>query len=177
MIPTFIIDEPVLIFLGIMAGLFVPKGYRGSLFASRAFWIGSYLSLGFIALAAFGYAVAPDWMFMYFIEASRVPFWMVLYAFILYFCLYLLGFFLAIELGKAHRSAPWIALFLSLVASIAVVLPLRKEYQTVGTFREFYTGGGVPLSESAVTQHTTFPAIFLFASGIALLIFWARRQK
>jgi len=175
-IPTFIIDEPFLVFLGILAGSFVPAKWQGSLFRTRAFLAGSFLSLGFMALAWVGYWKAPDWMFMYFIPASKVPLWIVVYLFIFYYLLFLAGFFLHRELKKLNAILPWIAGLLFLAGSVAVVLPLLKEYQTIATFEEFHRGLGVSLPESAVGKATTIPAIILAVVGLILCL-WARKQK
>lgn len=176
MIPTFIIDEPFLVFLGIVAGFFVPANWQGSLFRTRAFLAGSFLSLGFMALALVGYLKAPDWMFMYFIPASKVPLWIVVYLFIFYYLLFLAGFFLHRELKKLNSILPWVAGLLFLAGSVAVVLPLLKEYQTVASFDDFHRGMGVSLPESAVGKATTIPAIILAITGLIFCL-WARKQK
>ncbi len=176
MVKTFIIDEPVLLSIGFLSALFLPKGWGGSVFKTRAFWAGSYLALGFIALAAYGYFLAPDWMFMYLIPAKSVPPWLVVYALILYYFLFLAGFLAAPHLGALHPKLPWLALLFGIIASVAVVLPLLPAYQVVASFEEFHRGAGVPLSESEVSRKTLLPSILLFLSGFALLL-WARRQK
>ncbi len=176
MIPTFIIDEPFLVFLGLLAGFFVPGGWTESVFKTRAFLAGTWISLCFMGLAAYGYFVAPDWMFMYLIPAKQVPEWMVVYLFIFYFLLYVAGFVLNRELRKLSPVLPWLALVLFLAVSVAVVLPLLREYKTVASFEEFHRGGGIPMAQSPMGKGTTLPAIGMVVSGVALLI-WARRQK
>ncbi|MFO1520192.1 MAG: hypothetical protein U1F57_11130 [bacterium] len=176
MIPTFIIDEPILILIGLLAGYFVPKGWTKSLFKTRAFLAGNFIALGFMSLAAYGYVMAPDWMFGYLLPASKVPFWMVVYAFILYYVLFLGGFFLHQELKKIHPALAALALVLALAASILVVLPVLPAYQTIATYEEFYKGGGVPLNQSAMGKNTTIPGIVLLVGGVVLLV-WSKRQK
>lgn len=176
MIKTFIIDEPVMISIGLLTALFVPKGWGGSLFKTRAFWAGTYLALGFIALAAYGYLVAPDWMFMYLVPAKNIPSWLVVYALILYYFLFLAGFFVAPHLGDLHPKLPWLALLFGILASVAVILPLLPAYQVVASYEEFQRGTGIPLSESRIGKNTMLPSAWLFLSGFALL-FWSRRQK
>lgn len=176
MIPTFIIDEPFLVFLGLLASWFIPRAWGGSVFKTRAFLAGAWIVLGFMAGAAYGYVVAPDWMFMYLVPAAKVPFWIVVYIFIFYFLLYIAGFLLGHELRKIHGGLFACALLLFLAASVAVVLPLRKEYLTIATYEEFFRGGGIPLSESPIGKNTTLPAVGVVVTGIALL-WWAKRQK
>lgn len=176
MVKTFIIDEPVLLSLGFLSALFIPKGWGGSVFKTRAFWAGTYLALGFIALAAYGYFLAPDWMFMYLVPAKNIPTWLVGYAFVLYYFLFLAGFLAAPHLGNLHPKLPWLALAFGILASVAVVLPLLPAYRIVATYEEFHRGGGIPLPESEVSRKTLIPTILLFLSGFALLI-WSRRQK
>jgi len=175
-IPTFIIDEPILISIGFLSGLFIPKGWRSGLFQTRAFWAGTYLALGFTGLAAYGYAVAPDWMFMYLVPARSVPFWMVVYAFILYYVLFLAGFLLTPQLVRLHPRLPLLALAFGLVAAALVVMPLLPAYRIVASYEDFHRGIGVPLAESEVSRKTLLPTILLGASGL-LFFLWARRQK
>lgn len=176
MIPTFIIDEPALIFIGLFAGYFVPKDWTGSLLKTRAFVAGTAIALGFMALAAYGYAKAPDWMFAYLIPASKVPFWMVIYIFILYYVLFLAGFFLYPQLRKIHPALGIVALLLSVISCVAVVLPVSDAYQTIATYEEFHQGRGVALSESEMGKTTTLPGVILLVLSVVLLM-WARRQK
>jgi len=175
-IPTFIIDEPALIFIGLFAGYFVPKDWTGSLLKTRAFFAGSVIALGFMGLAAYGYAKAPDWMFAYLIPASQVPFWMVVYIFVLYYFLFLAGFFLYPQLRRIHPALALLALVLSIIASVVVVLPVNQAYQTIATYEEFHQGRGVALSESEIGRHSMIPGVALLIVGVALLM-WARRQK
>ncbi|MFO1463823.1 MAG: hypothetical protein U1F66_08585 [bacterium] len=175
MSPTFLIDEPVLIAIGILSALALPKTWGRSALVSRAFWAGSYLALGFIGLAAYGYATAPDWMFMYLIPARAVPFWLIPYALILYYFLFLAGFFLGRELRTLHGALPWLALLLSLIAAVAVTIPLLPAYRVVASYEEFQQGLGVPLAQSTVSRNTLIPTIVLALSGLLGLV-WARRQ-
>jgi hypothetical protein len=175
-IPTFLIDEPALVFIGLFAGYFIPKGWQGSLFKTRAFLAGTVVTLGFMAIAAYGYAKAPDWMFMYFLPAGKVPFWMVVYLFIIYYVLYLAGFFLSFELRKIHPALALLALLVSIAASVGVVMPLMDQYQTIATFDEYYKGQGIPLSESEIGKSSTLPGIALVVVAV-ILFMWARRQK
>ena len=146
------------------------------MFKTRAFWAGSYLALGFIALAAYGYFVAPDWMFMYLVPAKNIPPWIIGYAFILYYFLFLAGFFLAHQLAALHPKLPWLFLLIGILASVAVVLPLLPAYRLVGSYEEFQRGVGIPFGESAMSRNTLVPTILLFVSGVGMLI-WSRRQK
>lgn len=176
MIPTFLIDEPILISIGILGALSSPPGWRGSLLKTRAFAVSTALALGFTALAAYGYWVAPDWMWMYLLPAKAVPAWVTAYAFILYYVLYLGGFFLGRELRQWHPSLAWIALLLGLAASVLVILPWLHEYQTIASYEDFHRGFGVPLKDSAIAKHTLIPTILLAGGGLLGLI-WAKRQK
>ena len=55
------------------------------LFKSRAFISGSLVTLGFIGLAAYSYTIAPDWMWMYFVDPAGIPLWMVIALFVAYY--------------------------------------------------------------------------------------------
>jgi len=175
-IPTFLIDEPILITIGILGALVTPPGWRGSLLKTRAFLVSTGLALGFIALAAYGYYIAPDWMWMYLLPAKAVPFWVTFYAFALYYFLYLGGFFLGGELRQRHPSLAWIALALGIAASILVIQPWLHEYQTVASYEDFHRGLGIALKDSPIAKNTLIPTILLVGFGLGGL-FWAKRQK
>jgi len=174
--PTFLVDQPILILIGLLAGFFIPKNWEKSLFFSRAFWVGSFIALGFMGLSYYGYLKAPDWMFGYLFPASQIPTWAILFIYISFYLLYVLGFLLQPQLRKIHFycavSAPALAL-----ATEGILLALQwRAYQTIASFEDFHQGRGIHLSESEVGKEGTFPMIAIVLAGIFLFI-WAKRQK
>src|SRR4030095_9036152 len=138
---------------------------------------GNVVALGFIALAAYGYVKAPDWMFGYLVPADQVPTWMAVYGFILDYVLFLAVFFLYHQLRQIHPALSILALLLALAASFIVVLPVMEAYQTIATYEDFRNGrGGIPLNESVIGKNTLIPGIVLLVVGAALFM-WSRRAK
>ncbi len=152
------------------------KGAPKTVLGTRANLSGKILLTIFVLLVYYSYRLAPDWMFMYFVKASEVPSWMIVYLFVLYYLAYDVGFLLKFEFQKIHRSLPIVFLALSLAASVLVTVPLKERYWNVGTYDEYHSGRTVPLSESPVGKVPGRITLLLLPLGIALLL-WSRKQK
>lgn len=180
-IPTFIIDWPVLILIGLIFGYGVRKPDSGfwyslpSLFLTRAFVSGKIITGLFVLIVYYSYLLAPDWMWMYFIRGAELPGWMVWYVLALYFFAYALGFLMKFELEKLSTKSPFLMMLFMLVAEAGIIFPLKDRYLHVGTYSEFYSNLALPLPESVVG---TVPGVLtgiLVVIAILLLV-WSRRQ-
>ncbi len=174
--PTFIIDWPALIAIGLLFGYGIKGTPSGSVMRTRAYFSGKIVVTLFVALVYYSYLLAPDWMWMYFVKASDVPSWVVWYVLILYFFAYDVGFFLKGELGKIHKALPVVAIILSLVSAVLVTLPLGDRYMNVGTLEQFQAGQTTRLPQSPVGKVPGNLTAVLLPLGVGLLI-WSRRQK
>lgn len=143
---------------------------------TRAYLSGKIVMTLFVAVVYYSYLLAPDWMWMYFVKATDVPFWVVVYVLILYYFAYDVGFFLKCELGKIHKSFPILMMVIAIAWAVGVTVALNDRYQMVGTIEQFYAGQGVPLAQSAVGRVPALFAGLLVPIAIGLLI-WSRRQK
>jgi len=133
--------------LALGAGLLFGLAGRGevasssSLVRTRAFrWGLVYLHLGVLAISITLYAIAPAWMWMYWVDPSHLPIVVVVLAFVLYEVCYLAGFALAAELERWRRNATWglaIAMFLAINAA---EIATRTRLFHVGTYSEFAAG-------------------------------------
>lgn len=135
-IETFVIDWPVLLFLGVLFGGFAPQ--EGA-WASRAFKWGGLATVAFTIVAFVSYAVAPDWMWMYFLDPSDVA-WSIPGLVIAYLATYGLGFAAAIglkPLGGRALVATGVAL---IVAELGILALTWSRYHLVGTRAEWASG-------------------------------------
>ena len=177
-IPTFIIDWPVLILIGLVFGFGVKGTPDRSVFATRAFFSGFIVLSLFITTVVYSYFAAPDWMFMYYVDADTVPGWIVSYILALYYLAFIFGFTAKFELAKVHKFLPWIALVLVLIGSAGVILPVADQYLTITTYEDYMAGKeGIALSESVIGKGFPFyftPIVVLMA---ILGLIWSRRQK
>lgn len=133
MIATFIIDWPVLIFIGVVFGAFAPgtSWWRG-----RAFVAGLVTAAVFTATAVISYFIEPDWMWMYFLDPDEVS-WVVPLIPVGFLLLYALAFAAAVSLRQLDRLALWAAGALALLAEIVVVAVTWDRYRLVGTRQEW----------------------------------------
>jgi hypothetical protein len=135
-IATFIIDWPILLFLGILFGSFAPTR---SWWRSRAFAAGLTTALVFTAVAFISYAVAPDWMWMYFLRPSDAA-WALPGIPFGYVSMFLVGFAAAIGIKPLGRRALAGAAIGALNAEIAVVALTWSRYHSIGTRQEWRAG-------------------------------------
>lgn len=180
MIKTFIIDWPVLILVGIAFGYGTKQRADVSLFKSHAFWGGMFIVASFSALAYWSYLIAPDWMFMYVVEAKQVPAILVYGILILYACVYAFGFTAKFELEKISSFFPILAIILCVIAEVGIILSFKDQYINVATREQFLNGAKqfwTPLPKSKVGG---FPIGFFGAALVPAafgLLFWARKNE
>lgn len=147
MIPTFLIDLPVLMLFGVLFSVFIGKETRGlSVFKSSYFWHGLAFSTIFNMAVVYAIIRFPDWMWMYFLEESGNTLTELIYLFVfLYYFPYLLGFILGcsfLEMGKVA----WGALVLFLMGWEGwLIAHLFNRYSVVGTREQFLEGSAISL--------------------------------
>jgi len=164
----------------ITIGLIFGYGVRGrpdkSLLLTRGFLSGLAVVFLFVLLVTYSYLLAPDWMFMYFVEGEEIPYWMVLFILSLYFPAYTAGFFLKMEGERIGRLLPPLLILCGLAASVLVVIPLSDRYLQVGSYADFQAGLTTPLQESPVGRIPGMLSLLLIPAAIGLII-WSRREK
>jgi hypothetical protein len=174
-IETFIIDWPVLLFLGIIFGSLAPAD---GWWRSRAFRAGSVAALVFTIVAFASYAVAPDWMWMYFLDPGDVA-WSLPGLAVAYLAAYALGFAAAIGLKPLGTRAVVIAAAATVLAEIGVIAITWSRYHLVGTRSEWLRGNAHELfsvspSGPVKTIGILVPAFFVVL-GVSL--FWTWRSS
>lgn len=174
-IATFIIDWPVLVLIGVIFGAFAP---RAAWWRSRAFAFGLGSALLFTLVAMISYAVAPDWMWMYFLDPSTVV-WATALMPLGYLFTFVLGFAAAVaiaELGASYLVAAGAA---AVAAEVVVVAATWDRYRLVATADEWRRGAGHEL-----VGYPTGPArlIALMGAGFvvvlvaAVALLWKERR-
>ncbi len=179
MLLTFIIDPPLLLFIGALFALSLPLSSDTIVWKSRA------MRAGLITLTIFNVAVVisyykyPDWMWMYIITASgfsaAIHFITVIVALLIYYFLFILGFWWCLRL-RVQNKRIWPLLVLLLVASGLVIVPVADQYLHVGTTAQYLAGTAVPLPQSSLS------ALFNWAMGLMALVgvplfWWAKHSR
>ena len=136
MIATFIIDWPTLGLIGLVFGGFAP---RMAWWRSRSFYRGGFTALVFTIIAMISYAIAPDWMWMYFLDPDEVS-WTIPLIPVAYLFVYVLAFAAAASLKQIGAGATWGALVLMTGLQIAVVGATWDRYHLVGTAAQWSAG-------------------------------------
>lgn len=164
-----------MIFVGILFGHAVKGVPPGTLYQTRAFWSGLVIVFFFSSLAYYSYRIFPDWMFMYFVRSSDIPWGIVALIFLGYFLAYNFGFFLKFDLEKTGRRVPWVVGAIFLLLSGLIILPVRDRYLNVGTLEQYLAGQAIPLSDSPVGKLGMLMPV-MAALGLGLFL-WSRRQN
>lgn len=157
---TFVVDWPVLALIGLGFAAAAP---RARWWASRAFVAGAVAAIAFTAVALLGYAVAPDWMWMYFLRSSDVA-WAVPLVLALYPCTYAAAFAAGVALKDAGGAAFAGALAVAAAAELFVVALTWDRYRLVGTRREWLDGD----AHALLTASPDGPVIALAVAAPAL---------
>jgi len=111
---------------------------------TRAFhWGLVYLLVGVLAISLTLYAISPAWMWMYWVDPTRLPVVVVAGVFVLYGVCYLAGFALASELERWKKNSTW-ALALGMFLAInAAEIATRVRLFRFGSYAEFHAGRAV----------------------------------
>ncbi len=147
MIPTFIIDTPVLMLFGVLFSLFPDKkNGQGSVFASCYLWHALLFSSVFNAAVFYAYLKFPDWMWMYFLSAPRnTPLELVYIFLFFYYFPCILGFYLG-RVALSYGKMAWFLFALFLVASEAwIVFHLFDRYSVIGTREQYLNHTAISL--------------------------------
>ncbi len=115
-----------------------------------------------IGLPAVCYAFYPAWMWGYLVDPARVPLWIVVTIFTLYWVPFAVG----------YRTHSWRALAVGLLAQIGLIALTWPRYRTVTTMDGFAAGVEVPPG--------SIPLIFqgglVAVAAVIILVAIARRR-
>ena len=175
-VKTFIIDWPVLLFIGFVFGAFAP---RARWFGSRPFVAGAVSAVAFTLVAFISYAIAPDWMWMYFIDPSDAV-WALPAIFVGYLFFYVLGFAAAIAMSEIGRGLVWGAAALCALLEVVVVALTWDRYHLIGSRSEWLNGTADELltaSPAGDAKTIGFLApVFIVVTAIALFLTIRQRR-
>ncbi len=176
MIETFIIDWPIMSLLGFVFGAFAP---RERWWTTRAFRAGLASAAVFTLVALISYFIAPDWMWMYFLDPSRVA-WVVPVILIAYLAVFAVSFAAAIALRELGPKLVWALVAGCAVLEAAVLAITWDRYHQIGTRQQWLADAAHEL----VTPTPTGPArtisllvpVFLIVLGASLVSVWRNRR-
>jgi hypothetical protein len=175
-VATFIIDWPVLTFLGFAFGAAAPvqRWWR-----SRAFIAGVITAVVFTSTALISYLVAPDWMWMYYTDPDTVS-WAVPFIGIAYIVLFGFAFLSAVGLNASGIRIAWKLAIVSLVFEVGVVAFTWDRYHRVGTTVEWLRGHAAELfstsPEGPVKTIGVLGPIFAITMAVAFFLVYKGRR-
>lgn len=164
-VATFVIDWPVLVFIGLLFGHLAPTD---TWWRSRAFLAGALCAAAFGAVALISYLLAPDWMWMYFLDPADAT-WAVPIVLIGYLFVFALSFAAAQGLRALSRNAVVAGLALSVIGELAVLALTWDRYRLIGSEEQWRAGRGHEL----ISLSPTGPAAIIGLLGgifIALVV-------
>jgi hypothetical protein len=170
-IPTFIIDAPVMVILGMLYTR-LEREPEKPFYRTKTFLASCRLAGVFLALVLVSYVLYPDWMWMYFFRTSDLSFsrqisllggvfWM------LYAIPFLAGYFWGLAFHAKNKMAWWAGILVNLALEGLLLFTFWERYRAIGTHEEFFHG------TAAFVTDFNFPAALLNGGGILLLIFGA----
>lgn len=167
MVETVFLDWGLSFGAGLLFALAGRAGLAPRRFDTKAFrWGLAYLHLGVIAISVVLYAMQPDWMWMYWVEASTLPIAVHILAFVIYELCFLAGFTLAAELT---RRQAWGLVGLTAVAISATEFTTRTRLFHLGTFEEFHAGRAPAAVATGPLQIEPAWWIVTIAGGISMI--------
>jgi hypothetical protein len=153
---------------GLLFALAGGAGASPRRFQTKAFrWGLAYLHLGVIAISVVLYAMQPDWMWMYWVDASTLPVAVHILAFVIYEVCFLAGFTLGAELER-HRA--WSVVAATALAISATEFTTRTRLFHLGTFDEFHAGRAAPAVDTSPLQVEPAWWIVTVAGGISMVV-------
>lgn len=144
---TFIVDWPVLILLGVVFGGLAPQRRW---WLSPAFLGGTIAAIVFTLITLASYAIAPDWMWMYFLDPAAVS-WVVPLIPLGYLFVFVLGFAAAVALRHVDARLVWGAGAVAAAMEVAVAAVTWPRYHLIGTTEEWIAGAAHELLTTAPT--------------------------
>jgi hypothetical protein len=153
-------------------GAFAP---REAWWRSASFKAGLLTAVAFTIVAFVSYAVAPDWMWMYFLEPSKVA-WALPGIGVGYLSMFTIGYSGAVGLRPLGRRIVAGAALGAVAAELTGVAITWSRYHLVGTRREWLAGRAHELltlspSGPVVTIGLLGPA-FVAVFAVALFVTW-----
>lgn len=161
-IETFVIDWPILSILGLAFGAFAP---RQRWWRSRAFGAGLVSAIVFTLVALISYVIAPDWMWMYFLDSAEVS-WTVPPILVAYLAAYAMSFAAAVALRDLGPQLLWLAIAGAALMEVVVVSITWDRYHMIGTRQEWLAG----TAHELLTVGPTGPARAISLLGPVFLV-------
>ena len=119
------------------------------LYRTKVFFASVRLALVFLALVAASYAIAPDWMWMYYLAADEVSVAGLIYvAVVLYLLPYFAGLFLGQQLSALSFRAWELGVAGCVFLQMALLVGWWQRYSQVGTMEEFFSGAARSLTSA-----------------------------
>ena len=175
MVATFIIDWPVLIFIGLLFGNLAPAD---NWWRARAFAAGLGCACAFALVALVSYLLAPDWMWMYFLDAEDAG-WAVPWVLIGYPFVFVVSFAAAVALRDLSRAAVVGAAVMAVVAELVLLGLTWARYRVVGTREEWVAGRGHELISLAPTGPAATIGLLggIFIALAVGALYWSARDR
>ena len=126
-----------------------------------------------MGIAGICYAIAPDWMLMYYADHEKIPAHVQAGMFGLYPAMYTLGFLLAQQLEKKQKKLGWVAWGCNFAGVFGFMLTSMNRLLKVGTTDEYKKDEAKSIFKTAlapllmVGMPCAFPALYYFARKAA----------
>ena len=167
MIPTFITDFPISIFLGTLFSLFradIEK--EDPFYRFYSFWAGFGVWTFYALSSAYAYARWDHWMWLYYLQPPHIAFWgWVLVYFLLYWIPFLTGYLI----GAHGRKDSWMSLNASFLISGGSLAGMT--YELWDRISVIAPDGNYQSDQAiSIFAHAEYREFILTAGGVSLLL-------
>lgn len=169
MVATVFFDWALSLGAGLLFGIFGRPEFDAarSKLATRAFALGlAFETIAVLPIALAVYVLAPDWMWMYWVDSARLSLGVEVLAFAMYYVSFFAGFLLAPELERLRERLAWGVWGLASVLLLAAVVVTKDRLLALGTVSEFEVGATA--SFAGAPLWVTLAG--LLASGVVLVL-------
>ncbi|MGH2740161.1 MAG: hypothetical protein ACRDH6_06740 [Actinomycetota bacterium] len=143
MVETVFFDWALSFGVGLLFGIFGrPEFDRArSRLTTRAFALGfAFETVAVLPIALSVYVLAPDWMWMYWVDSARLSVGVEVFAFAMYYVSFVAGFLLAPELERLRARLAWIVWGMGSIGLLTAVVLTKDRLLALGTVSEFEAG-------------------------------------
>lgn len=175
MITTIPADLIILLSLGMTFALGTFRNFNpgGSILVNRYFMAGLLFNTLFcMPIAIYCYVVFPDWCWMYWLDASDAPTWLVWSAFACYYVSFTIGFAAAVQAERKRKGLGARVLSITALVFLLFIIVYVRRALFVGSIEEFQDGSILFILARPLLSLIVFGGMALALTALVAILSW-----